>query len=137
MLSETKIRKMIRLSDYENGLGSTDLKRTHYKKSDYIRLQLLKTTVAVAVACFLILILVGICRMDYIMIHMFEIPFREVVILGSLGLIVLEIPALIVTGHMANRQYEESKLRVKEYDATLQELLASYEEEEGQEESAL
>ena len=137
MLSETKIRKMIRLSDYENGLGSTDLKRTHYKKSDYIRLQLIKTTVAVAVACFLILILVGICRMDYIMIHMFEVPFREVVILGSLGLIALGIPALLVTGHMANRQYEESKLRVKEYDATLQELLALYEEEEGQEESAL
>lgn len=137
MLSEKKIRKMIRLSDYENGLGSTDLKRTHYKKSDYIRLQLLKTAVAVAVAGFLVLILVGICCMDYIMIHIFEIPFREVAILGGLGLIVVEIPALIVTGHMAFRQYEESKLRVKEYDATLQELLTLYEEEEGQEESAL
>ena len=137
MLSETKIRKMIRLSDYENGLGSTDLKRTHYKKSDYVRLQLLKTIVAVAVSGFLLLILVGICHMDYIMIHMFEIPLREVAILGGVGLIVVEIPALIVTGHMANRQYEESKLRVKEYDATLQELLTLYEEEEGQEESAL
>lgn len=137
MLSEKKIRKMLRLSEYENGLGSTDLKRTHYKKVDYIRLQLLKTAVSIVVAALLILFLVALCRMDYVMIHLFELPFHKIAVLGGLGVILTGIPALLVTGHIAGRQYDESKLRVKEYDATLQELLALYEEEEGQEENAL
>lgn len=136
MLSEEKIRKMIRLSDYENGLGSTDLRRTRYNKTDYIRLQLLKTTVAIIIAAFLILLLIGICQIDYVMTHLFTLPFREISILGALGVLLAEIPALFVTGRMANRQYEESKMREKEYHATLEKLLALY-EEEGQEESVL
>lgn len=137
MLNEKKIRKMIRLSEYENGLGSTDLRRIHYRKMDFVRLQLLKTAVSIAVAVFLVLLLLAICRMDYVMIHLFELPYRDIVLLGGLGLILVEIPALFVTGRMASRQYEEAKLRVNEYDTTLQELLTLYEEEEGQEESAL
>lgn len=66
----------------------------------------------------------------------FEIPFRRIIIPAGAGLVVTEVVALIVTGRMAKRHYEEAALRVKEYDATLQELLALYEEEE-QEESAL
>ena len=53
MLSEEKIKKMIRLSDYENGLGSMDLRRTNYRKSDFVRLQALKTVLSVTVAVFL------------------------------------------------------------------------------------
>lgn len=137
MLNEKKIRKMIRLSEYENGLGSTDLRKIHYEKMDYVRLQLLKTAVCVAVAVFLVLLLLALCRMDYVMLHLFELPYRDLVLLSGLGLILAEIPALFVTGRMANRQYEEAKLRRNEYDTTLQELLTLYEEEEGQEESAL
>ncbi len=136
MLREEKIRKMIRLSDYENGQGSTDLKRTHYTKADYVRLQLLKTAVAVATAGFLLLLLVAMCHLDYWMVHFFEIPFRRIMIPAGVGLVLTEVVALVVTGRMAKRQYEEAALRVREYDATLQELLALYEEEE-QEESAL
>lgn len=136
MLSEEKIRKMIRLSDYENGQGNTDLKRTHYKKADYIRLQLLKTGVAVLMAGFLLFVLVAMCCMDYWMVHLFELPFREIIVVSVAGLILTEILALLVTGRMGKRHYEEAEMRVKEYDTTLQELLALYEEEE-QEESAL
>ena len=136
MLREEKIRKMIRLSDYENGQGSTDLKRTHYTKADYVRLQLLKTAVAVATAGFLLLLLVAMCHLDYWMVHFFVIPFRRIMIPAGVGLVLTEVVALVVTGRMAKRQYEEAALRVREYDATLQELLALYEEEE-QEESAL
>ena len=50
MLSEERIRKMIRLADYEKGIGSSDLKRTHYWRMDYVRMQILKTILAVFVA---------------------------------------------------------------------------------------
>lgn len=137
MLSEEKIRKMIRLSDYETGLGSADLKKNHYKKMDYIRLQMLKTSVAVVTATILIFVLVCLCNLDYILIHLFEIPFGEVVMYAGAGLIVLEITFLLLTVRIAKRQYEESFLRVEEYNKTLHELLDLYVEEEGQEENAL
>ena len=50
VLSEEKIKKMIRLSGYENGLGSVDLRRTRYMKMDYVRLQVIKTVLSVIVA---------------------------------------------------------------------------------------
>lgn len=136
MLDEEKIRKMIRLADYESGLGSTDLRRTRYNKADYIRQQLLKTALAVVIAGFLVFLLIGICQIEYIMVHLFTLPYREIFILGGLGVLMAEIPALLVTGHMANQKYEESKIRENEYSITLQELLTLY-EDEGQEENSL
>lgn len=136
MLNEEKIRKMIRLSEYENGIGGTDLKRTHYTKTDYIRLQLLKTAVAVVVAGILACIVTALFFIDDLMLHLFEIPFREILIYIGLGLFVVELISLLITIRIANQKYIESSLRVREYDATLKELLLLY-EEEGQEDRTL
>ena len=63
MLSEERIRKMIRLADYEKGIGSSDLKRTHYWRMDYVRMQILKTILAVFVA-FVLGILLSVLYQD-------------------------------------------------------------------------
>lgn len=135
MLSEERIRKMIRLSEFETGQGGTDLKRLHYKKMDYVRVQLLKTGIYVAIACLLTVVLVVMYRMEYWVKNLFELPYRQMFIWFGVGFILCEIIALIVTGRIASIKYEESKLRVKEYDVTLRELLELYEDEEGQEET--
>ena len=67
MLSEERIRKMIRLADYEKGIGSSDLKRTHYWRMDYVRMQILKTILAVFVAFVLGILLSVLYHMDYVM----------------------------------------------------------------------
>ena len=137
MLSEERIRKMIRLSDFESGQGGTDLKRTHYKKADYVRLQLLKTAVAVFVACVLVVVLIAIYQLEYWMQHMFDLPYSQILLWSTMVLTVCEVIALIVSARIASRQYDESKLRIKEYDATLRELLELYEDEDGQEETVV
>lgn len=136
MLSEERIRKMIRLSDYENGLGSTDLKRTHYWRMDYVRLQLLKTVLAVLASFVLVIVLVALYHLEYVLQHVLELPYREILFYGGIAVGVAVIVALLVTARLAGREYDESSLRVKEYYATLRELTALYEEEEQQEESA-
>ena len=136
MLSEERIRKMIRLSDYENGLGSTDLKRTHYWRMDYVRLQLLKTVLAVLASFVLVIVLVALYHLEYVLQHVLELPYREILLYGGIAAGVAVIVALLVTARLAGREYDESSLRVKEYYATLRELTALYEEEEQQEESA-
>lgn len=136
MLSEDRIRKMIRLADYEKGLGSTDLKRTHYWKMDYVRLQTLKTFLAVLVSMVLIFMLIALYNLEYVMQHVLELPYREILLYGGIGLALAEVTAVAVTVKLAGREYDESKSRVKEYYATLRELEALYEEEEGQEEES-
>ena len=136
MLSEDRIRKMIRLSDYEKGLGGTDLKRTRYWKMDYVRLQILKTFLAVLVSVMLIFVLIALYNLEYVMQHVLELPSRDILLYGGLGLVLAEATAIVVTIRLAGREYEESKSRVKEYYTTLRELETLYEEEEGQEEES-
>ena len=50
MVSEQKVRMMIRLAEYESHEGKQDFARTKYYKMDYIRLQILKTLVCVTCA---------------------------------------------------------------------------------------
>ncbi len=138
MLSEEKIKKMIRLSEYENGQGSTDLKRVCYQKADYVRSQILKTAVSVVLAAFFIWVLLALYHVDYILANALELPFGRIAAWTLCCVTVAVIISSIVTWNIAVRQYEESSLRAKEYYATLQELLLLYEKEEsGQEELRL
>ena len=136
MLSEDRIRKMIRLSDYEKGLGGTDLKRTRYWKMDYVRLQILKTFLAVLVSVMLIFVLIALYNLEYVMQHVLELPYREILLYGAIVFVLAEVIAVVVTVKLATREYDESKSRVKEYYVTLRELEGLYEEEEGQEEES-
>ncbi len=135
MLSEERIRKMIRLSDYEKGIGSTDLKRTHYWKMDYVRLQVLKTVLAVFTSMVLVFMLLALYNLEYVLQHVLELPYRAILLYGGIAFVAAEAVAVIVTVRLAGREYDESRSRVKEYYVTLQELERLYEEEEGQEEA--
>ncbi len=136
MLSEERIKKMIRLSEYETGLGSTDLIRVKYRKMDYVRFQVLKTFVAVLAAFGLAVGMAALYYVDYIMQNALLLPMKSLLIKGGIILFVILLVALPVTWRVAMRDYEDSHNRAAEYYTTLQELIALYkEEEQGQEES--
>lgn len=138
MLSEEKIKKMIRLSDYENGQGSTDLRRTKYRKVDYVRLQILKTFLSIILAVILILSLIVLYHLEYVLQNALMLPYRTYITYGGVAFLATELLAIIVTCRISTRQYDESKSRVKEYYVTLHDLIELYEkEEQGQEEGAL
>ena len=134
MLSEERIRKMIRLAEYEKGIGSSDLKRTHYWRMDYVRMQILKTILAVFVAFVLAILLSVLYHMDYVMQHVWELPYRTILIYGGIVFAAAEILFVIFTARIAGRAYDESRARVKEYYVTLMELEELY-EKEGEEET--
>lgn len=130
MLSEEKIRLMIRLSDYEQNDGKADLERTKYYKMDYIRLQILKTLVSVSVAVILVVLLIGMYFMEYIITNALVIDYASI---GKYFLVIYILLLCLfsfVTVSVSSIQYENSKKRVKEYYATLQELLAFYDRDD-------
>jgi hypothetical protein len=137
MLSEEKIKKMIRLSDYEKGIGHTDFARTHYAKKDYILVQVLKTILSVVLAGCLSAILFILYHADDILYETFLYSYKTYLIIGGCVISAFLIFVVAVTCIRAAKLYEESDNRVNEYAVTLQELLELYEKEEqgqGQEE---
>ena len=139
VLSEERIKKMIRLSDYEAGWGEQDLRRARYSEQDYVALQVLRTIAGMIAASILVLGMVIVYYID-------QIPFKSyvsegfftlnrlLVIAGILAgwLIVMGVAAY-VTSERSHREYAESMLRVNEYELTLNELLRLYEAEDKEE----
>ena len=139
MLSEERIKKMIRLSDYEAGKGEVDLRRTRYRKRDYVRLQVLRTVAGMIAASILILGMVALYYID-------RIPWKTYVSEGFFtwhrmlyiaGILVAWLILMAIASHVtrrrSRREYEESELRVNEYEQTLAELLRLYEAERKEE----
>ena len=130
MVSEQKVRMMIRLAEYESHEGKQDFARTKYYKMDYIRLQILKTLVCVTCAVVLIAVIAGLYNMEYLITNALELDYI------SIGRTYLVIYILLlglfsfVTVSVSSLQYEASKKRVKEYYLVLQELIRYYEKEE-------
>lgn len=130
MLSEEKIKLMIRLSDYEQNIGKTDLQKTKYYKLDYIRIQILKTLVSVTAAVVLILLLIGMYHMEYIITNALSLDYASIAKYFLVIYLLLLCLFSFVTVSVSSVQYEASKNRVKEYYSTLQELIDYYDREE-------
>ena len=130
MVSEQKVRLMIRLADYESNQGKQDLARTKYYKMDYIRLQILKTLVCVTCAVLLIAVIAGLNNMEYLITNALELDYMGIGRTYLIIYILLLVLFSFVTVSVASVQYEVSKKRVKEYYLDLQELIRYYEREE-------
>ena len=139
MLSEERIKKMIRLSDYEAGMGEMDLRRTRYRRRDYVRLQVLRAVAGMVAASILILGMVMLYFID-------RIPWKAYVsegfftwdrtlwIAGSFVVWFILLGILCsLTSRRSGREYDEAAARVNEYDLTLDELLRLYEDERKEE----
>lgn len=136
MLSEEKIKKMLRLSEYETGQGKTDLLRVRYLKMDYIRLEIIKTVASVSAASVLILGLYMLYQADYIFENALSLPFRDLAVKGALLFFPVCLLSILFTWYIAGRAYDESHVRAGIYYQTLRELIELYEDEEqGQEET--
>lgn len=129
MLSEDKIKKMIRLSDYENGHGKEDLHITAFSKVDYVRWQIIKTLVAVFISAILVVMLVLLYNFEYVLQNAFEIQWVKYAVIFVVALILLEIITITITVRISIKKYNESNRRVSEYKITLEELLKIYTEE--------
>lgn len=139
MLSEKKIKLMIRLADYEQNQGRVDLERTKYYKLDYIRYEILKTLICVTGTVFLALMLIGTYHMEFLITNALELDYARIAKYFLVIYILLLCLFSFVTISISSVRYEASKNRVKDYYSTLQELITFYEEEEesSKEESAL
>lgn len=131
MLNNRKIRLMTKLAIYEEGEGKEDIKLAKYYKSDYTRLQVLKTAIAVTVA-FLCLVALGIIyKMEYILNNALDINYA---LLGRriLGLYLGVMAVYLVLAALGySMQYKKSRKKLAKYFRMLRKLNHMYLVEDG------
>ena len=130
MIDNRKVRIMTRMSIYEKHEGKDDLKLNKYFKSDYARLQVLKTLVSITFAYAVVVILVALYRLEYIIDNALTLDYpvigKEILACYIVVLAVYLVGSLFGYG----LKYQFSRKRLKKYYKLLRELKDIYKEED-------
>jgi hypothetical protein len=129
MLNNEKIRVMSKLALYEKRKGKDDIKIGKYYKTDYVRLQVLKTVVSVTLGYLLILLMIGIYKSEYLISNAVTLNFTRIgqVILGFYIMIITVYVISVIIGY--SFQYDISRKHLSKYYKSLKKLSNIYEEE--------
>ncbi len=129
MLNNKKIRTMTKLALYEQMDGKEDIRMGKYYKTDYVRLQVLKTVVNVTVGYILILVLIGMYKAEYIISNLVTFDFVRI---GQyiLGFYIMMM-AVFVTGSILgySLKYDKSRKDLSKYYKSLKKLSSFYQDE--------
>ncbi|QHQ59715.1 hypothetical protein Ana3638_01980 [Anaerocolumna sedimenticola] len=129
MLNNKKIRIMTKLALYEQNEGKEDIKLGKYYKTDYVRLQVLKTVVCVTIAYLLILLMIGMYKAEYIISKLVTFNFVRI---GQylLGFYIMTM-AVFITGSIIgySLKYDNSRKSLSKYYKSLKKLSSFYQEE--------
>ncbi len=129
MLNNKKIRIMTKLALYEQNEGKEDIRMGKYYKTDYVRLQVLKTVVSVTVGYLLVLLLIGMYRAEYIISKLVSFDFVRIgqYILGVYIIIMAVYVAGSIIGY--SLKYDNSRKNLAKYYKSLKKLSSFYRDE--------
>lgn len=132
MLNNRKVRLMTRLAMYEQKEGKEDIRLSKYFRTDYVRLQVLKSVVALTVGYLLLLLLLVVYRSEYLIQNAVVLDYRGMVLrYAGIYVIVLAIYcSMVMIGYMM--QYRSSRKKLAKYFRMLRRLRCIYREEDGE-----
>lgn len=128
MLDQRKIICMTKLSLFEKGKGKQDLKLAKYEKSDYIRLELLKTVAAVTTALFILTVMFLIYKVEYFLKQAATMQYDKFLLLVLAGYLLVLLISEFVTFFAASSRFRASRKRLGTYDRDLRTLRNYYKE---------
>lgn len=132
MLDSGKIRLMHKLASYEKKEGRKDIKFSKYYKNDYVRVNILKTIVAVTVGYLFILLLAALYKSEYLIANAVSLDYKQ------LGTVILGIYIVLLTIYIVgvligySLQYDYSRKKLGRYFNMLKVLKKMYREENGE-----
>ena len=122
MLNEDKIRIMSRCAMYEKSKGKEDIKIHHHFKSDYIRLNTLKTLIGTTICFVMCLGIYMILNAEYYMTNLFSMNLngfmKEILIAYAIVFVIFGIISVVFYGW----KYADAHKRVLGYYENIQAL---------------
>lgn len=76
MINQEKTALMTRMAIYEKNAGKEDMKLSRYYKTDYARMNVLRTVVAVTVAFVLIVAMMVLYRLEYYLDNALTLDYK-------------------------------------------------------------
>ncbi len=131
MLNDRKIRLMTKLALYERKEGKEDIKLSKYYRTDYVRLQVLKTVVAVTFSYILILLLIAIYKLAYLIDQAVVLDDAGIgkMILGIYIVVLTVFVLAVLVGYSI--KYRKSRKKLSKYFRMLKRLKHIYNVEDG------
>lgn len=122
MVDEEKVRVMTKLAMHEKNQIPKDGPVAQYQRRDYVRMELLKSVLYTTLGYIILLLFIGVSRIDYLMRYVMEIDYGNLVRKIAVGYVVLLLVYLIMSGILYNRRYSHARRKMKEYDRNLHQL---------------
>ena len=132
MLNNRKVRLMTRLAMYEQTEGKEDVRLSKYFRTDYVRLNVLKTVVAVTIGYLLFLLLLIVYHSEYLIREAVTLDYQGMILryVGVYVIILTIYCALAMIGYMI--KYRKSRKKLAKYFRMLRRLRSLYREEDGE-----
>lgn len=132
MISEEKVKIMAEMARYEKNYGKDDFRVYKYEKKDYIRLEVIKTSICLLIAFLILTGLLCIIKLDTLIMNLRD----GKIIVSAAVILVIYIIIYLVYIHFAKKSaeshYDEVRARILIYDKHLEELETLYEVEENE-----
>lgn len=132
MLNNRKIRLMTRLAWYEKKEGKGDIKLSTYYKTDYVRLNILKTVLAVTFGYLLVLAMIVLYQSEYLIANAVNLDYKQIGMKVLGGYLVLMILYVVGAAIGYSFYYDKSRKKLSKYFRMLRRLRMIYQEEDGE-----
>ncbi len=131
MLNNRKVRLMTRLAMYEQKEGREDIRLSKYFRTDYVRLQVLKSVVALTVGYLLVLLILVLYHSEYLIRNAVVLDYQAMIVrYAGIYIVVLAVYcSMVMIGYMI--QYRASRKKLAKYFRMLRRLRSIYREEDG------
>lgn len=132
MLNNRKVRLMSRLAMYEQNEGKEDVRMSKYFRTDYVRLNVLKTVVAVTLGYLLVLVLLIVYHSEYLIREAVTLDYKGMLLryVGIYIIILVVYCSFAMIGYML--KYRASRKKLAKYFRMLRRLRSLYREEDGE-----
>lgn len=129
MVNNSRIRLMTKLAIYEKN-NPKDIELCKYYKTDYVKLNIIKTIIYVTVGYAICLMLAGFYNVETLISEAVSMDYKSLG-LKILGVyIVLQIVSVMINLIVTNESFTRSRKRLNKYYKKLKQLTKMYEEQD-------
>lgn len=129
MLNEEKTIIMTKLAIYERSAGKEEIPLSTFYKRDYLKLNRLKTIVAVILGLFCVAGGLISMNLEYILDHLNDFNYKMIIIYAVIAIMAILFLYINVSNVIYGRRYEKTRFGTDEYNLNLKKLNSIYQSE--------
>lgn len=122
MVREENVKLMSKIAIYEKHKGKQEIALSGYYKSDYVRMNVLKTMVSATVTFLTVAVVIVLYQLDYILANIFKLDYERL----GMGILLIYIVWLLIYWLVARIlyawRYEKARPNIIDYNHNLKKL---------------